>query len=105
MDGIAAISSGLDVTARSAQLTASNVANVQSKDFRAQSLRQHDLAQGGVAADGVTRSQLPGVPGGSNVDLATEATDRMKQSQTYGADLKFMKVQQKVLGAALDVTA
>jgi flagellar basal body rod protein FlgB len=105
MDGIAAISSGLDVTARSAQLTASNVANVQSKDFRAQSLRQHEQAQGGVAADGVARSQQPRVPGGSNVDLANEATDRMKQSQTYGADLKFMKVQEKVLGTALDLNA
>lgn len=105
MDGISAASTGLNVTAQSLLLTANNVANVQSDGFQSASLKQRELPQGGVAPDGIARSQEPPSPGGSNVDLATQATDLLLQGQNYGADLKFMKVEQKVLGTALDLNA
>ena len=104
MDGIPA-SSGLNVTAQSLALTANNVANVNTGGYRALTLRQQELPQGGAAAAGIQESQQPLAPGGSNVDLATEAVNLQAQGASYQADLKFMQVQQKLLGTALDLKA
>lgn len=105
MDPVATGLSGLNVTAQSLNLTASNVANADSAGYQARALRQQDLAQGGVAPAGVEVSQAAAVPGGSNVDLATELTGLGAQGITYQADLTFMKAQQSLIGAALDMKA
>lgn len=105
MDGISASASGLAVTAQSIALTSNNVANVNTDGYKSRSLRQQDLPQGGVQATGVQTSQDPLNPGGSNVDLATQAVNLNTQGAGYQADLKFMQVQQNVLGTALDLKA
>ena len=105
MDGVSTSMSGLGVAAQSAALAANNIANVNTRGYQAQSLQQQALQQGGVQATGVQASQAPGVPGGSNVDLATEAVNLKTQGAGYGADLKALEVQQNLIGAALDMKA
>lgn len=105
MDGISASASGLGVTAQSIALTSNNVANVNTNGYRSQTLQQEDLPQGGVRASGVQRSQEPLNPGGSNVDLGTQAVNLDTQGNSYQADLKFLQVQQSLIGTALDMKA
>ena len=105
MDGVGASLSGLQTAAQSIGLSASNVANVNSSGYKARSLVQENLPQGGVVGVAVTESQAPLNPGGSNVDLATEAVNLDTQGVGYQADLKFMQVQESLLGTALDLKA
>lgn len=103
MDPLSLGQSGLNVTAQSLGLTSANIANANTDGYQARALRQQDLAQGGVAPSGVETSQAATVNGGSNVDLATEMLGLDSQGITYQADLKFMQVQQNLLGTALDM--
>jgi flagellar basal-body rod protein FlgC len=105
MDGIAASLSGLQTAGQSIALSANNVANLNSAGYRAQSLAQATLPQGGVYGAAVQQSQAPLNPGGANVDLATEAVNLDTQGTAYQADLKFLQVQNNVLGTALDLNA
>jgi flagellar basal-body rod protein FlgC len=105
MDGVSAAVSGVNVAAQSVALSANNVANVNTDGYRAKTLQQQEQEQGGVRASGVQASQEPLTPGGSNVDLATEAVNLDTQGVTYQANLKFLQVQQNLLGAALDLKA
>jgi flagellar basal-body rod protein FlgC len=103
MDGIWASLSGLSTSAQSIALSANNVANVNSAGFRSQSLVQETLPGGGVYGAAVQQSQAPLEPGGSNVDLATQAVNLDVQGTAYQADLKFTQVQNSLLGTALDM--
>jgi len=105
MDGIAASLTGLSTAAQSIALSANNVANLNSAGYRAESLVQQTLPQGGVYGAAVQQSQAPLEPGGGNVDLATEAVNLDTQGTAYQADLKFLQVQDKLLGTALDLKA
>ena len=103
--GISAGLSGLQAAGQGVAVTANNVANLQSTGYRAKSLELAEQAQGGVAAQGLAISQDPLAPGGSNVDLATEAVNLDTQGTAYQANAKFLKVQERLLGAALDMKA
>jgi flagellar basal body rod protein FlgG len=105
MDGISASRSGLNVSAQSLATSASNLSNLNTNGYKAQSLQQQALPQGGVQATSLQASQTPGVPGGSNVDPGTEAVNMLTQASGFGADLKALEVQQNLIGAALDMKA
>ncbi|MGA2081191.1 MAG: flagellar basal body rod C-terminal domain-containing protein [Holophaga sp.] len=105
MDPMSVSLTGLQTAAQSVALSANNVANLNSAGYRAGSLVQEELPQGGVAAVAVQRSQEPTAPGGSNVDLATEAVNLDLAGTGYQANLAVIKTQEKVLGTALDLKA
>jgi flagellar hook protein FlgE len=105
MDGISASLSGVRTAAQAVAVTSNNVANLNTPDFRAKRLDQQDLPQGGVRPAQIQASQDTPVPGGSNVDLATEAVNLKTEGLSYQANLKFLKVQDDLLGAALDMKA
>jgi len=91
MDGISASLSGVQAAGQSIALSANNVANLNSSGYRAQSLVQENLPQGGVFGAAVQQSQAPVAPGGSNVDLGTEAVNLDTQGLSYQANLKFLR--------------
>jgi flagellar hook protein FlgE len=43
------------------------------------------------------------VPGGSNVDLATEFTNLLAYADTYRVNAKVLEVQQELLGTVMDI--
>lgn len=96
LSGIKAATAGLNATAN-------NVANAQSVDYRAKRVDQTARAEGGVDATSVKESQEPTLPGGSNVDLATEATNLITQSRAYEASLRVVQAQDQLLGQTLDL--
>ncbi len=97
--------SGLNAAALGVSVTANNIANVNTKDFKAQRLDQEDLAQGGTRPAALRESQEPPMPEGSNVDLASEFTNLITQSGAYQANLKVLQTQSQMLGSALDLKA
>lgn len=105
MDGMSAGLSGVQAAAQGVAISANNVANLNSSGYRAKSLVQGALPQGGVADVAVRESGAPMNPGGSNVDPAAEAVQLDTQGVAYQANLKFLQVQNKLLGSALDLKA
>jgi flagellar hook protein FlgE len=103
--GMSAGLSGMQVAAQGVAVSAYNVANLNTPGYRARSLVQAEQPQGGVAAVALNPSQEALAPGGSNVDLATEAVNLKTQGTAYQADATFLKVQERMLGAALDLKA
>jgi len=105
MDGIGSALSGLQTAGQGVALSAGNVANINTPGYRARSLVQEDQAQGGVRGAAVVQSQAAAAPGASNVDPGAEAVNLNTQGAGYQADLKFLQVQEKMLGSALDLKA
>ena len=105
MNGIAASTSGMVTAGQGLAVAANNVANVNTAGYQAKRLDQETQSQGGVRASGLTASQAPTTPGGSNVDLATEAISAQTDSFSYQANLKFLSVQNDILGSTLDMKA
>jgi flagellar hook protein FlgE len=95
--------SGVNTAALGATVTANNIANANTKDFKAKRLEQEELAQGGTRPSALRESQEPPSPEGSNVDLATEFTSLIGQGVTYKANLKVVEAQTEFLGTALDL--
>ena len=103
MDTFSIALSGLQAASKGVAVTANNVANINSKDYKAKRLDLEEQREGGVQESSLAESQEPAVPGGSNVDLATEITHLMTQSHAYQANLKVMKAQNELLGQAMDL--
>jgi len=103
MDSFAISLSGLQAASTGVSVTANNLANLNSKDYKAKRLDLEEQREGGVQEAKLTESQEPTVPGGSNVDLPTEITNLMTQSNAYSANLKVMQTHEQMLGMAMDL--
>jgi flagellar hook protein FlgE len=105
MDGVAASSSGVQAAMQSMATSANNLANSNTDGYRAQTVAQEAQPQGGVRDSLVLHSPAQPVPGGSNVDPATEAVNLDTQGAGYQANLQAASAQQQMLGSALDLQA
>lgn len=101
--------SGLTAAAARLTTTAGNLANLDTAGYKA---RRVELASspGGVAVAGVTTDPAPGpidLEGqeGSNVDLARESVDLIREKHQYAANAKLLKAGDGMLGTLLDVMA
>ena len=103
MDGINISVSGMQTAARRQAITANNVANVQTEGYQAQQAISGETASGGVDIVEVQTSEFPAVPGSSNVDLTTEVTNQILDTNTYEANAKMVKAQNDTLGTLLDI--
>lgn len=100
MDLMSAGLSGVRSASFGLAVTANNVANVNTPDFRAQRLDFEEGAPG----SGPLR-ETPGLRESSNVDLAVEITNLQVQSGAYRANLKVIQTADEILGATLDMKA
>lgn len=105
MDGVSASSSGIQAATQSMAASANNLANLNTDGYRAQSVAQAAQPQGGVRDTVTLRSPAQPVPGGSNVDPATEAVNLDTQGASYQANLQAANAQQQMLVSALDLQA
>ncbi len=78
-------------------VTASNVANINTADFRASSVVMQENKAGGVSA-AVS-------PGSDIVEISTEATDMITTSQGYKANLKVLQAGEEMTKTLLDIKA
>jgi flagellar basal-body rod protein FlgC len=105
MDGFGIALSGLRAASAGLAVQANNVANLQSDGFRAKRVGFVAEPGGGVRVQGAPEDPAPGVPGASNVDLASEAVQGMGFDLMYKANLKVLKAEDERLKATLDLKA
>ncbi len=105
MDATSIGVSGLNAMTAGVAVNANNVANVNTKDFKAKRLDFEDRVQGGVQPATLRESPEPTTPEGSNVDLATEFTSIATQADTYKANSRVLQAQKEMLGTVLDLKA
>jgi flagellar basal body rod protein FlgG len=84
---------------------ANNVANQLSDGYLAKRVDLAEQPAGGVAVRGLSTDPSPVVPGGSNVDLATEMVQGMAMDVMYKANLKVVQAEDQRLKATLDLKA
>lgn len=94
-------------------VTANNVANVQTDEFKKSRVTFSESKSGGVSAN-VEKVDTPGITKesirddkiveteSSNVDLAEELPEMISTKAGYNANLKTLKIQDDLLGSLLD---
>lgn len=105
MDAASVSLAGLNAATLGVGVTANNVANVNSKDYRSKRVDFQDVLEGGVRPEGMRESEANPAPGSSNVDLATEFTNLLAYADTYKVNAKVLEVQQELLGTVMDLKA
>jgi len=90
--------SGRSAAALRLDVSAHNVANAETQDFRRQFVQQESQPTGGVASQ-VARAPEPGV------DLAREMVDQMSASYAFKANLRVIRTNDEMLGSLLDLHA
>jgi len=103
MDTLSVSLAGMNAATLGVAVVANNVANANSKDYKAKRVDFEDTAEGGVQASQIRESEETPVAGGSNVDLATEFTNLLAYADTYKINAKVLEVKQEILGTALDL--
>ena len=103
MDGINASVSGMQTAAKRLNITANNVANLQTEGYQAKRAINGDTASGGVDIVEIQSSEAPATPSSSNVDLTTEVSHQIIDKNTYEANAKMLKAQYDTLGTLLDI--
>lgn len=123
---LAASLSALDAYALSQQVTANNVANMNTEGFNASRVTMEDVAnQGGVRVQEVreTSDAPPLVPSqrllevqgqvvqeqayveGSNTDVAREMVNLTVNQRAYEANAAVIRAQDELIGTVLDISA
>lgn len=112
LDGIFASVSGMVNALRRTNVTANNIANVQTPGY--QSARANNVEQpgGGVRIGSVTRDPSPGPPllndlpsapaSSSNVDLATENVNLLLNKRQFEANVNALRAQNDALDDLLN---
>jgi flagellar hook protein FlgE len=103
MDAVSVSLAGMNAASVGVAVVANNVANVNSKDYKAKRVDFEELREGGVKPSGLRESGETPVPGGSNVDLATELTGLLAFSDTYKINSKVLEAKKEMLGTVLDM--
>lgn len=114
ISSVRAAVSGLHAFQKKMDVTADNIANVNTDDFKKSRINLMENPNGGVQAH-LQKIETPGVPkevikdgavvevSSSNVDLAEELTETIPSQAAYGANLKTLKVADEMMGSLLDI--
>lgn len=103
MDTTSVSLAGVNAATLGVAVVANNVANVNSKDYKAKRVDFEDVREGGVRPSQIEASDAPTIPDGSNVDFATEFTNLLAYADTYRVNAKVLEVQQEILGTVMDL--
>lgn len=123
MDAISATVSGLNAAQVRLQVSANNIANANTKNYRAQEVVQTPRPSGGVDAKVVSRTPIPpATPSDSdgdndseaqdvsssdanNVSVDQQVVDAQIASYDYKANLRVLKTENDLQQSLLDVRA
>ena len=100
--------SGLNAAGAIVNTAASNIANAETKGYKAARVGLAESNDGGVEVASITRDQRPGGldENGdelSNVDLATEAVHLRQGAILYKANAAVLRVGDDLMGTLLDM--
>lgn len=106
--------SGVKAFEKKLDVTANNVANVNTDGFKKQSALLSEGDNGGVKVE-ITEVDAPGYPKesvvdgevveveSSNVDLAEELTEMIPTQAGYDANMRVVQAEDEMLGSLLDI--
>lgn len=106
--------SALSAFQKRMDVTANNVANIDTDGYKKSRVNLQEATGGGVTAS-IQQINTPGMPKetirndtieeteSSNVDLAEELTDIISTKAAYSANLKTVSTQNQMLGALFDI--
>lgn len=97
--------SGLNTAIRQQELVANNIANAQTPGYRALRAAPQANAAGGVQLGPVRQDDRPGIPGGSNVDLATGLVASNINTRSAAANASVLRTLDDLAGETLDLLA
>ena len=100
----AAAVSGVQTVIKRQEIAGHNVANVNTPGFEEMSAGQTEQFPVGVRIGNLTRTPNPDAEH-SNTDLAKEAVIQLQNKNELAADVSVIKVQDKMVGALLDIIA
>ncbi len=104
MNSISNSLSGIQAAFRRQEVSAHNVANINSEGYKSRSLQQVESKAGGTEIAGQTISDKIGSPTGSNVDLAGELVGQMQNKHAVELNVAALKTSNEMLGELLDLT-
>jgi flagellar hook protein FlgE len=94
--------SGLNATSTRLNVSAHNIANSQTPEFKRQQVEQTALAEGGVS---VSLGNLDAAEASPLATLADDLVEQMVAAYEFKANLKVIQTQQDLLGQWLDTRA
>jgi flagellar hook protein FlgE len=106
--------SALDAYRKKMDVTANNIANVNTDEFKKSRVNLKEGPHGGVQAE-VQQIDTPGIPkkvvrgnktvqvASSNVDLAKELTQTIPTKAAYTANLQTLKTSNEMIGSFLNI--
>ena len=94
--------SGLSAAAAEINVTAGNIANLNTPGYQARRADLVELSGGGVAVAGISVDTTPAANGTSNVTLATEMMQLTRAKLLYSANAAVVRTADQMLGTLLD---
>lgn len=94
--------SGLQVSSLRHDVSANNVANINTNGFSASRLIQTDVVPQGVRAASIDKIPNPD-PTNSGTDLAEETVAQIVNRDTFSANAQMIKAKDRMLGTLLDM--
>jgi flagellar basal-body rod protein FlgC len=114
ISALSASVSGVKAFEKKLDVTANNIANVNTDEFKKQRALLSEGDNGGVKVE-ISQVDDPGYPKesvangevveaeSSNVDLAEELTEMIPTQAGYDANLKVVQTEDELLGSLLDI--
>jgi flagellar hook protein FlgE len=86
-------------------ITANNIANINTTNFQQKTPAISELPTGGVTISDITPSSSIDSTNPNNVDLATQMINMKEESIYYSANAQVLKTMQQTLGSILNIFA
>jgi flagellar hook protein FlgE len=99
-----AATSGMQTAMTRQAVAANNIANVETPGYRQMNSHQAETPPAGVRFTGVTRTPNPDKTT-SGTDLAQQMVDLKVNNADFTANTKAFKVQDRMIGEAIDLIA
>jgi len=96
--------SGMQAAITRLSVSAHDVANINTDGFGQYTANQTDISPSGTRISNIRREVNSG-EGASNTDLATEAIEQKESVASFKANSAVIRVQEKMMGALLDIFA
>jgi flagellar hook protein FlgE len=95
--------SGMRVTQVRQDVVGHNVANINTQGYEERNVIQKEDRPSGVSVAAITKTPNTSPTGESNTDLPTAMTGLLTNKNTYGANARVIKVQDRMLGEIIDL--
>lgn len=96
--------SGMRTATTRQGVTANNIANVETPGYRQMNARQSEMTPAGTQISAITRTPNPNASA-SGTDLAQQMVDLKLNNYDFTANTKVFKVQDSMIGEAIDLIA